>query len=169
MILSMADEKIVGDDDPCHWTKKHAPPTENSDEGAGIPEHHKWSVNMSHSPMTSLLTENGSRHIIPWTDGYCYQRQDVAASSNVDPSRVPKVSTSRKAGLPLYFPPGTTHFGQRAAMSIPVEMPFNIWQRASWSTRKPKPAKKVPARAAGVIEFSWMVNSNSKGFQIYSP
>lgn len=54
-------------------------------------------------------------------------------------------------------------------MSIPVEIPFSIWHKASWSTKNPRPAKKVPALAAGVIECTWTVNRSSNGFQIYSP
>jgi hypothetical protein len=59
--------------------------------------------------------------------------------------------------------------GQRAAMSMPVEIALRTMQRAIWEARKARPEKKVPARAAGVKETFWMWRRSSKGFQKYWP
>lgn len=48
------------------------------------------------------------------------------------------------------------HRGQRAAMSMPVEMPLSTMHSASCEARKLRPEKKVPALAAGVKETACM-------------
>ena len=61
------------------------------------------------------------------------------------------------------------HLGHRAAISIPVEIPFNTIQSASCEERNASPEKNVPALAAGVIETNWIWRRSSNGFQKYWP
>ncbi len=60
------------------------------------------------------------------------------------------------------------HFGHSAATSIPKLTQFEMIHSASWLKRNPRPAKKVPALAPALNEFSWIVKTSSKGFHRYA-
>ena len=54
-------------------------------------------------------------------------------------------------------------------MSMPAAIELVTIHRAIALARKPRPAKKVPARAPGLNEWFWMARRSWKGFHRTSP
>lgn len=61
------------------------------------------------------------------------------------------------------------YFGHRAARSMPPETQLSTMHRANWLARNPRPAKKVPALAAGERVFSCIKSKRTRGFHKISP